>query len=206
MLTRRAPQVLFLGVVFAVAAALWGVLDAPLPNATGASNGSVPAWRLMSLASGVLPALALHSPLQQLEQVATRNLLRATTGYFIIIAAISWLLFLVGANVALNGDLVLVVARSLLAWCGLSLMSGRIIGWRLGWVLPAIVFCVVIALGTVDEGSAFPWWDFTAASWNSLSTAALSLAILVGGILSIVLDPWRVRGVTSLVSRLSITR
>ncbi|MGW8726320.1 hypothetical protein ACWGNF_09905 [Streptomyces sp. NPDC055808] len=79
-----------------------------------------------------------------------------------------------------------VFVRSVLIWFGLALLSGRLLGQHLGWVIPlASAFALI--------WYPLNWWDWTANSPGDLfswAVAGISLAI---GTAATATTPWRRR-------------
>lgn len=70
----------------------------------------------------------------------------------------------------------IVYVRSLLLWFGLALVSVRLFGNQLGWIIPLASVFPLIWFGPA-------WWDWTAAhpaSLHSWTLAALSLCAGLG--------------------------
>ncbi|MBO0652864.1 hypothetical protein J1792_08705 [Streptomyces triculaminicus] len=86
-------------------------------------------------------------------------------------------------------DPTITACRSLTIWFGLALLSGRIWGRWLSWILPAATLFPLTYLNVDTNGDA-RWWDWTgqpashAPCWG---IAALSAFI---GLASFFLTPW----------------
>lgn len=188
LLSRRAPTLVAIAVGLGVLAALLGTRQAGLPSAT--PGASFPLWRILTLGIGVLPVLGLHSPLAALEQTVTAGLVQAERRMLLGLLLLCGGLFLALAAVSLPWRFLPVIARSVLAWFGLAMVSGRALGWRLAWGLPVLAQCVLIYWGG-GSGGGFLWWEFTARPADDPLSWALTAALLTGGLLAYAATPWR---------------
>ncbi len=134
--------------------------------------------------------LTLISPIAALEEAAGvafyRLRLVVLTGTLIL----SSVFILMGAWVGVGVAVLPIIQRSVLAWFGLSLISGRIFGWNASWIFPCGTLCVLIYWGHGTQG--YQWWEFTAQPANHLPSALLALSLLLAGVLSVTLSPWRI--------------
>ncbi|QOV35647.1 hypothetical protein IM697_37260 [Streptomyces ferrugineus] len=143
---------------------------------------------------GVLPALGLHSQLADLESVATKQFHRAQFLCFVATAFLCAAPYFLISALTLTPNVLLIMARSLPGWIGLALLSGRIFGWRLSWVAPAVVACAVTywgASGGAETETPYVWWEFTARSPGDMPSLFLVLGLLTLGAFSLWLTPWR---------------
>src|SRR6185503_16474114 len=81
------------------------------------------------------------------------------------------------------------LVRSVLAWFGLALVSGCLLGWRLSWLVPAMAGSA-LTYWTSDDLA--PWWDVAGPS-TSLASAVVSVACLALGLGAYRLTAWRRR-------------
>ena len=188
---RRPGTVLAGAFVTAVVVALLGTVEAPLPAVVEEGQARIPIWRLLTLAVAVLPVLALHSPLAELEAVATGRFRRAQRIHLAATVLGSVLVFLGGAAIGLHPLVLLVIARAWLAWFGLALIAGVLLGWRLAWTLPALVAVILFYWGFA--AGEYRWWEFTARPPDDPASLLLSLALLGAGLIAYGVTPWRRR-------------
>ncbi|GGM32395.1 hypothetical protein GCM10012279_59180 [Micromonospora yangpuensis] len=85
-----------------------------------------------------------------------------------------------------------VIARSWLAWLGLALLAGAILGWRLAWTLPAAT-AVVLWYWGYSGNQEYRWWEFSARPHDDLPSFLLSVALLAVGLTAYAATPWRLR-------------
>ncbi len=188
---RPARSTLAAAVIIGVLTAWLGTSLAPVPTAVDAGQATVPVWRLLALGAAVLPVLALHSQLADLEVVATRRLRRLQRGYLAGMGSTCALIYLGLSATTLPVTALAVAARAWIAWFGLALLSGAVLGWRLAWVLPAIAAVIVIYWGYMGDGYA--WWEFSARPHDDLLSLILSVGLLAVGVAAYSATPWRRR-------------
>ncbi len=189
--TRRVWTALAFAAVLSVAAAWAGLRTAPVP-AMDSDGATVPMWRLLAMGVSVLPALGLHSNLRHLEEAATAHHRRAERYYLggLSIACVG--MFLAVASLGMQGSVLVIVARSALAWLGLALMSGRVLGWRLAWVLPVVVLSALVYWGgSAGDGEDWAWWEFSARPGDDVPSLLLSAGLLACGLVAYAATPWR---------------
>ncbi len=191
----RRPGSVLLLVLFSGLAVVWlGDRVAPLPTVASAQAAGTPSWRMLAMFAGVLPVLSLHSRMAELEAVGTtrfhrRRALRLTTLW-----ATSMVAFLGICAVSAEGRVLEVMAGALPGWTGLGLLSGRLLGWRQGWILPALVLCAVGYWGVQDGTGSYPWWDFTRSPVVDRPMGlGISLGLLAAGVMAYWTTPWRLR-------------
>jgi hypothetical protein len=176
---------------------LWiGLEVASVP--TGRLDGStrVPVWRLLAMVVGIGPALGMHSRLADLEETGTARHRRAERRHLLDLFLACSGIYLALAALTLSPDLLGIIVRALPGWLGVALVSGRLLGWRLAWVLPSVVLCVLMYWGIEPDG-AYAWWEFSARPYDDPRTLLLSAGLLGAGILAFCVTPWRWRRVTA---------
>lgn len=180
-----------------------GGRSAPLPTAAGDGSAGSPGWRVFAMFAGVLPLLALRSPMAELEALGSSRFHRSRGLRLAGLWGASVLLFLGIAAVAVEGRVLGAMAVALPGWAGLGLLGGRALGWRQAWVLPGIVLCAVTYWGFDDAGGTYPWWDMTRAPVTENPLGALvSAVLLLTGLLAFSLTPWRLRRLARPLRRL----
>ena len=158
--TRAARTAVVGSIAVGVLTAWLGLVEARLPTAAEEGQAVIPLWRMLVIAAAVLPVLALSSPLASLEVTATHRLRRVQRYYIFSLATGSAVIYLSISALAIHFSLLAMIARASVAWFGLALLAGRLLGRRLAWTLPSIVAIVLWFWGYQKDG--YPWWEFTA--------------------------------------------
>lgn len=169
-----------------------GASAAPVPTAVEMGQATIPLWRLLAMGAAVLPVLALHSRLADLEAVATRRLRQSQLLYLGGMSLACLVIYLGVSAIALHPLVLVIMARSWLAWFGLALVAGVILGWRLAWTLPALAATVLIYWG-YQRGGDYQWWEFSARPHDDFASLLISVALCAFGLTAYWSTPWRRR-------------
>jgi hypothetical protein len=178
-------------VIIGASVGAWGSLEASTPSAASSGGSQVPIWRLLAVGSAVLPTLTLASPLQALEAAAGTPFYRIRNYVLGGAFAISSACMLAGAIIELGMGVGPLVARALVAWFGLALLSGRVLGWSYSWILPSAIMCVLLYWGHDRRGQDYRWWEFSAHPVSHLPSLIIAAILFVGGLVAYMLSPWR---------------
>ena len=189
--TRKVPMVLGLAVTVGILVACFGTLAVGAPSASPRGT-TIPLVRLSSVAPGMLPVLVLTSQIAELEAAAGRALRRLETWVLVLTFMAAGLLMTAGCLVSTGSEAVPTTVRSLVAWFGLALISGRVLGWRFCWLVPCLMLSVLIYWGYDSPTNAYHWWEFTAVRSDSLPAGLLSVGFLAAGAAMYWFTPWRV--------------
>lgn len=189
---RRARSFLLAAVVLGALTVWRGTSAAPVPTAVELGQATIPIWRLLAMGAGVLPVLALHSQLADLEVVATRRLRSYQLRYLGGMSLACLVVYLGISAVVIQPLLLVIMARSWLAWFGLALVAGVVLGWRMAWTLPALAAAVLIYWG-YQRGGRYEWWEFSARPHDDVSSLLVSLVLFGVGLAAYWLTPWRRR-------------
>ncbi|MFC4149038.1 hypothetical protein ACFO0M_22520 [Micromonospora mangrovi] len=189
---RPARTMLAVTVLLGALTAWLGLVETPVPTAVEAGSASIPLWRMLTMGVAVLPVLGMHSPLATLELVATRRLRSMQRIYLAGLGVGSAVIYLGICAFVMQREIVEIMARSWIAWFGLALLAGAVLGWRLAWTLPATV-AVVLSYWGYTGGQQYRWWEFTARPADDLPSLLLSAALLALGLIAYAATPWRRR-------------
>lgn len=187
---RPARSVLVAAALLGALTAWLGTRQASVPVAQTEGTAIIPLWRMLAMGAAVLPVLALHSRMADLEVVPTRRLRAWQRCYLAGMNLGCAALYLGISATALHPLVLVIIGRSWLGWCGLALIAGALLGWRLAWTLPATVSVVLIYWGYQGEGK-YHWWEFSARPHDDLPSLLLSAALLAAGLVAYSATPWR---------------
>jgi hypothetical protein len=164
----------------------------PTPTARPGAN-PVEFWRLLTIGSALLPVLTLTSPMAALEAAAGPAFHRLRAATLAVAFVFSCACVLVAAVVGVDASVTPVMARSLIAWFGLALIGGRILGWHHCWVVPWGTLCVLVFWGYNGDARGYVWWEFTAQPATHIPSLLLAGGLFVAGVTAYALSPWRLR-------------
>lgn len=189
---RRARAVLSATIACGAATAWLGMYETSLPAMATEDSSVVPLWRMLALVAAVVPLVTMGGGLADLEQVSTRRLRRCQNLYLGIMGFGCAAVYLGVSATTLSPPVLMIMARSWLAWYGLSLLAGVALGWRLSWVLPVTAACVLWYWGQAEHAQ-YRWWEFSARPRDDLPSLLLSVTLLAAGIAAYWATPWRRR-------------
>lgn len=90
-----------------------------------------------------------------------------------------------GAEYAATGpEAAIRYIRSMLAWMGLALLSGRLLGWAMAWLIPVASIFPLVYYGDRQ------WWDWTTSPAYAFATWFASLGCLLVGVVAFEATPW----------------
>ncbi|WP_158781074.1 hypothetical protein [Streptomyces sp. NRRL S-237] len=152
---------------------------------------------MLAMFAAVLPLLSLHSPMAELEASGTRRFYRGRAVRLTGLWITSTVVFLCVSAVKVEARTLETMALALPGWTGLGLLSGRLLGWRQSWALPALALCVLTYWGVSGTDGTYPWWEFTVLpASDHPSGLAVSLVLCAIGLLAYTLTPWRLRALS----------
>jgi hypothetical protein len=186
---RRARSALAATILCGALSSWLGLYNTSLPTVDNART-IIPLWRLLALAAAVPPIVSLHSQLADLEVVSSRVLRLYQRTYLAGMSFTCALIYLGISALTLPPEILVVIARSLLAWSGLALVAGVLLGWRLAWTLPITVAVVLWYWGYAGNDH-YRWWEFSARPYTDVPSLIVSLALLAVGMVAYWATPWR---------------
>lgn len=151
----------------------------------------VPMRRELPIAFAALAASSLHSRMDDLECAAAA--VRAYERWHLLTVSVAATLLVGGTEWVVSGpDLAVVLSRALLIWLGLALISGRLFGRRLSWILPVSTIFPLTFLNQ-DEVGRVRWWDWTGQPMSALGCWAIAVLCVIAGLFAFFLTPWRLK-------------
>lgn len=158
-LATHRVRALGLAIALAVVAnSLFGAAQMSLPSAWGVVD--IPFRRVVPVIYASLIVGSLHSAMAMFEAMGGDSLHRMTKRYLAVTAIL--VTAVVGASelIFYSQESAMRSVRSLLVWIGIALISGRLLGWKLSWVLPVSTIFPLIYYGSGPLGHVY-WWDWT---------------------------------------------
>ncbi|WP_149180571.1 hypothetical protein [Streptomyces sp. TRM49041] len=176
--SRNVPRAALISLAVAVAAAVYAGSQVPLPQLRYLADYSVPLAAVVPVVHAVVLATTLYSPMADLESTAARpmRLIRAahmavTLLYAAVLAALP---LVAGASL----DMTSAAVRNVAGYLGLAMISARLFGSGLAWLLPLAMFGPTLLLGVRWDSTPEPWaWSIHGpASGSAAVTAAVLCA------------------------------
>ncbi|MER7581236.1 hypothetical protein [Kitasatospora sp. NPDC097691] len=191
----RAHQLLALAIGLTLLTAISAFFGSQMLAIPGSGPGGmigVPMRRELPIAFAALAAGSLNSRMGQFELAAGPNLRVYEIWHVLIAGSVS--VALVGGTefFASGAGLAIVLARACVIWFGLALLSGRIFGRKLSWIIPVATIFPLTYLGQDGEGQA-RWWDWTGQPPESIPCWAIAMVSTACGMAAFLLTPWHVR-------------
>lgn len=188
----RSAAAVMLGLSLVVV--LLGGILVPLPNAAGAMG--VPFRRFLPLAFAVTAVGSLASPFAAFEEASTSSLPRFERFHTVLATGVACTCVAVAEM--LGGHDVghsISALRSVLVWTGLALLSSRLFGRSLVWILPAASIVPLVYFGLDANGlpTRLNWTALPAGDITAWWLAALSVST---GTIGVAMTAWRIRGLS----------
>lgn len=158
---------------------------ASLPSAEG--SPIFPYQILPPVAMACLIVAGLSSPCRELEETAAGTALRHAEN---VQLAVATAIAATSLTVTADPGAAAILVRALLIWTGLALLSGRILGPTLAWVLPLSTTFPLIYFGW-DTHTQSRWWNWLDQPTAHVPTWILAAISLAVGLLSRYATPWR---------------
>ncbi|MFD0207170.1 MULTISPECIES: hypothetical protein [Saccharothrix] len=160
------------------------LLVVPLVN----GEPRVPADPLLPCGWAVVAGLLFGHPMRQIEEIAHRRLTWARAWWFALVLAVGGALS-IAAGAVFSATAPAESTRSWLAFLGVTLICGQLLGIGLSWFGPVLLLVATLFLGKDDVDNPRAWaWLLHEPSWSSggqlvsLGILVIGAALYVGGI------------------------
>ncbi|MEV7190185.1 hypothetical protein AB0N81_00065 [Streptomyces sp. NPDC093510] len=173
---RGLPRAAGAALLVALAATAFAGQRVAVPEFRHLVDFSVPVAEVVPLAHAMVLATTLFSPMADLEQTAAQPMGRLRGGYVMVLLALalglSALPLLTGATAEVYGS----AARNVVGFLGLAMISARLFGSGLAWLLPLGMFGPTLLLGVGRDNAPEPWaWSLHASSSTPAALVAVAL-------------------------------
>lgn len=183
----RAGSILAGITAVALLSAFFGGARIALPSIgnTSLSTG-VPYRHELPLLSAVFLTAAFGGAMSAHEETGARTMHRLRNVYCVALTLATCALSFCTEALAVGPEHGVVFVRSVLIWLGFALLSIRLLGQQLGWVIPmaSAFFLIWYPLN---------WWDWTATPATDLVSWAVAVIALAIGTAATAVTPWRRR-------------
>ncbi|MEV7087459.1 hypothetical protein AB0O07_16405 [Streptomyces sp. NPDC093085] len=164
-------------------------LDFPFADTQG--SGNIPLRHVLPLALAVISAGSLNSAMRPLEEVGSTSFRLVELSFLIGAILLAAAMLAVAEFFISPVDVTVRLLRSLLIWSGIALLSGRLFGWRLGWVFP-LLSLLPLTYWQKDASGNSRWWDWTNQPGAAMPCWGIAVISLIVGGAALALSPWRV--------------
>ncbi|MYW44497.1 hypothetical protein [Streptomyces sp. SID161] len=173
---RGLPRAAGPALLVALAATAFAGQRVALPEFRYLVDFSVPVAEVVPLAHAVILATTLFSPMADLEATSAQPMRRHRAVYLVALLALalglSALPLLAGATAEVTAS----AARNVVGYLGLAMISARLFGSGLAWLLPLGVFGPTLLLGVGSDNTPETWaWSLHPATSASAMTLAAAL-------------------------------
>ncbi|MER7536020.1 hypothetical protein ABTX77_14700 [Streptomyces sp. NPDC097704] len=181
----RAVTILAGVTVVALLSAFFGGTRIALPSIGSASlSTGVPYRQELPLLSAVFLTAAFGGAMSAHEETGTRTMHRVHNAYCIALTLTTCALSFGTEAFAVGPERGVVFVRSVLIWLGLALLSVRLLGQQLGWVIPMASTFLLIWY-------PLNWWDWTVNPADDPFSWVVAAVALAMGTAATAATPWR---------------
>jgi hypothetical protein len=183
----RAGSILAGTAAVALLSAFFGSVRIALPSIGSASlTTGVPYRHELPLLSAVFLTAAFGGAMSAHEETGAGTVHRLRSVYCIALTLTTCAFSFGTEALAVGPGQGAVFVRSVLIWFGLALLSIRLLGQQLGWVIPLASALLLIWY-------PLNWWDWTANPADDLVSWCGAAIALVIGVTANAVTPWRRR-------------
>ncbi|MGY3337623.1 hypothetical protein ACVW0K_003722 [Streptomyces filamentosus] len=174
--SRNLPRAAAAAAVVAVATALFTRGQVDVPDFRHLVDYAVPVAAVVPVAYAVILGTTLHSPMADLEHVSARPFSLYRRLQLVGLTLFATVLAALPLAFGLHAEVFAASVRNAAGYLGLALISARLFGSGLAWLLPLGTFGPTLLLGVGADNTPEWWaWSIHPAS----SPGALTLAVLL---------------------------
>ncbi len=176
---RGLPRASGVALLVALAATAFAGQRVAVPEFRYLVDFSVPVAEVVPLAHAVILATTLFSPMADLEQTSAQPMSRHRGVYLVVLLALALGLSALPLIAGATGEVFGSAARNVVGYLGLSMISARLFGSGLAWLLPLGVFGPTLLLGVRSDNTPEPWaWSLHTSSSTSAAVVATALWVI----------------------------
>ncbi|MFI7147316.1 hypothetical protein ACIBO2_20565 [Nonomuraea sp. NPDC050022] len=169
-----------------------GMVD--MPAAVPQGTVALPYSEFLTIVIAALVAGSLDGPLRTFESMASKRFFYLQCRRLVATSGIVILAIFTTAAVTQPASSALDSAKAFVIWLGLALLSGRLMGMSLSWVIPSLSIFPLTFLGYETSETPF-WWNWATPGQTDPLTWILVVVALVIGAASYHLTPWRIASI-----------
>ncbi|MFJ4770815.1 hypothetical protein ACIP88_17125 [Streptomyces uncialis] len=171
----------------ALLSALFGGTPIALPSiGSGGVTTGVPFRHELPLLSAVFLTAALDGAMSAHNEMGASAMHRFRLAYCTGLTLTACAFSFGTEALAVGPEAGAVFVRSLLIWLGLALLSVRLLGHQLGWVIPLTSAFFLIWY-------PHSWWDWTSNPATDLFSWTVAATALSAGVAATATTPWRMK-------------
>lgn len=173
---RGLPRAAGVALLVALAATAFAGRSVAVPEFRYLVDFSVPVAEIVPLAHAVILATTLFSPMADLEQTSAQPMTRHRALYLVVLLALALGLTALPLVAGATSEVFVSAARNVIGYLGLAMLSARLFGSGLAWLLPLAMFGPTLLLGVGSDNTPEPW------AWSlhpSTHTPAMITAVLL---------------------------
>ncbi|KUM80466.1 hypothetical protein [Streptomyces curacoi] len=165
--------------LFALAATAFAGQRVAVPEFRYLVDFSVPVAEVVPLAHAVVLATTLFSPMADLEQTSAQPMSRHRGVYVVVLLSLALSLSALPLLTGATGEVFASAARNVVGSLGLAMISARLFGSGLAWLLPFGMFGPTLLLGVRSDNTPEPWaWSLQPSSHASAAAVAVALWVI----------------------------
>ncbi|MFI0810048.1 hypothetical protein [Streptomyces echinatus] len=173
---RGLPRAAGTALLVAVAATAFAGRRVALPEFRYLVDFSVPVAEVVPFAHAVVLATTLFSPMADLERASAQPMRRHRAVYLVGLLALALALSALPLLAGAGGEVTAAAARNVVGHLGLAMISARLFGSGLAWLLPMGVFGPTLLLGVSGDNTPEPWaWSLHPATDSTAAVVAAAL-------------------------------
>ncbi|MER7765017.1 hypothetical protein [Streptomyces sp. NPDC097619] len=172
--SRGLPRAALLTTAVAAATALFTRGQVELPDFRHLVDYAVPVAAVAPVAYAVVLGTTLHSPMADLERTSARPFGLYRRAQVLLLTLFAIALSALPLATGLSTEVFAASARNAAGHLGLAVISARLFGSGLAWLLPLGVFGPTLLLGVAEDNTP-EWWAWSlhpASSTTALAQAA----------------------------------
>lgn len=173
---RGLPRAAGLALLVALTATTLAGQRVAVPEFRYLVDFSVPVAEVVPLAHAVILATTLFSPMADLEQTSAQPMGRHRGVYLVVLLVLALGLTALPLLAGATGQVFASAARNVVGYLGLAMISARLFGSGLAWLLPLGMFGPTLLLGVRSDNTPEPWaWSLHPSSSTSAAIVATAL-------------------------------
>lgn len=177
--SRNVPRAALVTLLVAVLATVYAGRQVPLPELRHLTDYSVPLAAVVPVVHAVVLGTTTFSPMADLEHTAAQPMRRHRAVHMTVVLLYATALAVLPMTAGASAEVTLASVRNVAGYLGLAMISARLFGSGLSWLLPLAMFGPTLLAGVRWDNTPEPWaWSIHGAdSVPAAVTAAVLCAV-----------------------------